>query len=198
MEAATNHTPLQRMSSGVKPVAPAPAAVPAPVLPKPNAIPVMKGGARAHILDLVRKYIQPLEFYFGLLIVLGIVYVGQIPDFISYQANSVLGRLFLFATTILIADTYSWIYALLMALFTVLLISVAPRTLGREGFQNGQRSGYMDMDLKLVTQKQKWWVERVLKENPLGIEEEKVRTSAIQDSGNSSNSTTSSTGSAST
>lgn len=157
----------------------------------------MKGGAREQVLDIVRKYARPLEFYFGVVLVLGIVYVGQIPASVAYQANTFLGRLFLFWVTVLVADMYSWVYALLMALFVVLLISVAPRTVA-EGFQAAEElqipRGGSDMDVKLVTQKHKWWVERVLGETPLGIEEEKVRTAAIQDAGNSSNSTTSSTG----
>ncbi len=154
---------------------------------------VMRGGAREQVLDLVRKYAQPLEFYFGVFIVLGIVYVGQIPDSYTYQANSLLGRLFLFGATILIADMYSWVYALLMAVFAVLIIAVAPRSV-KEGFYQKTDSDMADTDVKLVTQKNRWWVEQVLRENPLGIEEDKVRTQAIQDSGNgsSSNSTTSS------
>jgi hypothetical protein len=153
----------------------------------------MKGGAREQLLDIVKKYAQPLEFYFGVVIVLGIIYVGQIPDRITFQANTLLGRLFLFAFTVLVADMYSWVYALLMAVFTVLVISVSPRTVS-EAFQMMSKEGMSDMDVKLVTQKKRWWVERVLRENPLGIEEEKVTTSPIQDSGNASNSTTSSTG----
>jgi len=151
----------------------------------------MKGGAREQLLDLVRKYTQPLEFYFGVLIVLGIVYVGQIPDTISYQANTLLGRLFLFFITIFVADLYSWIYALLMALFTVLLIAVSPRTFSgwKEGFQADSATS---TEVKLVGQKNKWWVERLMEENPVGIEEEKVKTNAIQDNTNSSNSFSSS------
>jgi hypothetical protein len=156
----------------------------------------MRGGARVHMLDIVRKYIQPLEFYFGVLLALGIVYVGEIPPPVQYFANTILGRATLFALTIVVADMYSWIYALLMALFTVLLIAVAPRTL-REAFQGGPGptaavpSTGTDTEVKLVTQKHKWFVERVLGEHPVGIEEERVRTSSIQDGSNSSSSTTS-------
>jgi hypothetical protein len=154
----------------------------------------MKGGAREQLWDLVQKYAQPLHIYLGVFLVLGITYVGQIPDRFSYQANTVIGRLFLFLAAVFVADTYSWVYGLLMSLFVVLLIVVSPRTQGREGFQNvkeGQVAG--DVGVKLVSQKKRWWSEEVLQENPIGIEEEKVKTSAIQDSGSgSSNSVTSS------
>jgi hypothetical protein len=147
----------------------------------------MKGGAREQLIDIVKKYAQPLNVYVGIALVLAITYIGQIPKSVAFRANTTLGRLVLFALTIVIADTYSWIYALLMALFTVLIIAVAPRTL-KENFQdvNG------DVDVKLVSQKKRWWAEEVLKENPLGIEEDNVKTRAIQDNSNASNSTTSS------
>ena len=150
----------------------------------------MKGGAKEQLLDIVKKYAQPLNMYIGILLVLGITYVRQIPKAITFRANTLLGRLFLFALTIIIADTYSWIYALLMALFTVLVIAVAPRTL--EGFQDKPAGDMGDVDVKLVTQKKRWWSEEILEENPLGIEDDKVKTSAIQDNTNASNSTTSS------
>jgi hypothetical protein len=150
----------------------------------------MKGGAKEQLLDIVKKYAQPLNMYIGILLVLGITYVRQIPKAITFRANTFLGRLFLFALTIIIADTYSWIYALLMALFTVLVIAVAPRTL--EGFQDKPAGDMGDVDVKLVTQKKRWWSEEILEENPLGIEDDKVKTSAIQDNTNASNSTTSS------
>ena len=143
----------------------------------------MKGGAKEHIIDILKKYAQPLNMYIGIALVLGITYVGQIPGSISFQANTFLGRLVLFWATIIIADTYSWIYALLMALFVVLLIAVSPRT---------KKEGFSDTEVKLVTQKRKWWSEEVLQENPLGIEEELVKTQAIQDNTNSNSSTNSS------
>jgi hypothetical protein len=144
----------------------------------------MKGGARVHVLELIKKYAQPLNIYVGIALVLGIAYIGRIPKPVAFYANTLLGRLGLFWLTIIVADTYSWVYALLMALFAVLLIAVSPRSLA-EGFQ-------ADTDLKMVTQKRRWFSEEVLKENPLGIEDDKVKTSAIQDNSNSSNSTNSS------
>ena len=147
----------------------------------------MKGGAREHIMDIIKKYAQPLNIYVGILLILGITYVRQIPKIITFRANTFIGRLILFALTIIVADTYSWIYALLMALFTVIIIAVAPRTL-KEAYEDKGS----DLDVKFVTQKKKWWSEEILEENPLGIEDDKVKTSAIQDNSNASNSNTSS------
>ena len=140
--------------------------------------------------DIAQKYAEPLHIYLGIALVLGITYIGQIPDRYSYQANTVIGRLLLFLAAVFVADTYSWVYGVLMALFVVLLIAVSPRSRS-EGFQNGK--GGNGLDVKMVTQQKRWWSEEVLQENPIGIEEEKVKTAAIQDSSSgSSNSTTSS------
>lgn len=161
----------------------------APAQPAPQ-IPVMKGGARVYMWDIAQKYAEPLHIYLGIALVLGITYVGQIPDRYSYQANTVIGRLLLFLAAVFVADTYSWVYGVLMALFVVLLIAVSPRTRS-EGFQNGGKGN--GLDVKMVSQQKRWWSEEVLQENPIGIEEEKVKTAAIQDSSSgSSNSVTSS------
>jgi len=146
--------------------------------------PIMAGGAREYTMDILQKYTKPLNLYIGLLLVLGITYVRQIPASIRIQANTTLGRLLLFLTTLLIADMYSWVYGILMALFTVLILAVSPRIEGFEAID--------ETDIKLVTMKKRWFAEEVLNENPLGISEDKVKTSAIQDQGNTSSSTTSS------
>ena len=151
-----------------------------------NRPPIMKGGAKEHILDIIKKHAQPLNIYVGIILVLTITYIAHIPRSFSFRANSFLGRLALFSITIAVAETYSWIYALLMALFTVLCIAVAPRTF-REAFQDKG-----DIDVKLVTQPKRWWSETVLKEDPVGVEEDRVQTRAIQDNSNASNSNTSS------
>jgi hypothetical protein len=154
-------------------------------------VPVMKGGAKEHILDILKKYAQPLNIYIGIILVLAITYIGQIPKSVAYTANSLLGRLILFILTVTVADTYSWVYGLLMALFVVLIIAVSPRSY-KEGFGNSRESSDIDTEIKLVTQKRKWWSEEILQENPLGIEEEKVKTQAIQDNSNTNSSTNSS------
>jgi c-di-AMP phosphodiesterase-like protein len=141
------------------------------------------GGAKQVVVDMVKKYTYPLEMYVMLVQIMAIVYVRLIPSYIAYQASTVLGRLFLFLVTLTVANLYSWVTALLMAVFSVLLLAVAPRT--KEGFAS-------NIDIKLIDQKKKWFIEQALGENPVGIEEDKVRTQAIQDGSNGSSSTTSS------
>ena len=118
--------------------------------------------------------------YLGLTMILGIVYVRQIPASIRMQLNTVLGRALLFCLTLLIADMYSWTYGIMMTLFTILLLAVSPRI---EGFESGDAT-----DIKMVTLKKRWFAEELLGENPAGISEDKVTTAAVQDQGNTTSS----------
>ena len=140
------------------------------------ALPVMSGGAKEHMIDMIKKYTKPLSIYLGLGLVLGIVYVRQIPVNIRIQGGTPIGRALLFLLTLLIADMYSWTYGIMMALFTMLLLAVSPRI---EGFNSEDTT-----DIKMVTLKKRWFSEELLEENPAGISEDKVTTSAIQDQGN--------------
>jgi hypothetical protein len=148
-----------------------------------STAPVMVGGAKEQMLDILAKYTAPLQYYVGAALVIGIIYVRQIPASIRAQANSFIGRIFIFTLTIVVADLYSWVYGLLMAILAALLIAQAPRSNeAREGFQAGDD----EEEVYIVDKKRKWFVESALKENPLGITEEKVKTSAVQDMGNAS------------
>lgn len=143
---------------------------------------MMRGGAKVYVADLVHKYSQPIYWYTLIAIAIAITFVKEIPIAIRSQAGTTLGRLFLFVLTIAIGHFYCWTSGLLMAVLALLLLSMSPR-LAREGFENVT-------SLKLVTNSDRWFVEKVLKEHPVAFEEEDVRTQAIQDSSNSSRSTT--------
>jgi len=148
---------------------------------------LMQGGAKAHIADLITKSSLQINIYVLIILSLLIAFVKLIPIQIRSQAGSFLGRLFLFIGTLALAELYSWTNGLLMAVLALLLLSLSPRTT-REGFLLASTSS-----LKLLP-KNKWFVETVLKENPIAIEEEQVTTQAVQDNSNSSRSTTSSQG----
>jgi len=144
---------------------------------------IMKGGSREQTIDVLRKYAKPLAVYIGFAIAIAIVYIKQIPDSIKEQANSLIGRLFLFIIAVLIADMYSWIYGLIFVVFVSLLIAQAPRSNAiREAFQDKQMT-------KKVPKDRRWFVEELFGENPDVIQDELVSTTAIQDNTSSSNST---------
>jgi hypothetical protein len=147
----------------------------------------MEGGAKAHLADLITKSSLQINIYVLIILSLLITFVKQIPIEIRSQAGSFLGRLFLFVATLATAEFYSWTNGLLTAVLALLLLSLSPRTT-REGFLLAPTNS-----LRFVPNN-KWFVEKVLKENPIAIEEEQVNTQAVQDNSNSSRSTSSSQG----
>jgi hypothetical protein len=159
---------------------------PVPALPKITAPVTMKGGSKKYITDMFIKYSKPIQLYTLSALILAIVFVKQIPVELRSHASSFIGRGILFFSTMYIADRYSWTNGLLMGVLTLLLLSLSPRKIS-ESFQSSKD----DTSLKMIQEKKKWWVEMVLKENPIGIQEETVKTQAVQDSSNTSNSNTS-------
>jgi hypothetical protein len=141
----------------------------------------MKGGAKEYMMDIVKKQWSPIEVYILIVLGLGIVFVREIPLRVRRTAESFLGRIVLFSVSILLTMHSPWINGILFVIFSLLLLSMSPRS--SEGFNNCNTS------VKVVDDKKLWFVEALLKERPKIIEDDEVKTSAIQDGANSSRST---------
>jgi energy-coupling factor transporter transmembrane protein EcfT len=140
---------------------------------------VMKGGFQQHIGDLFSRYEGPVALLVGTFATLVIVFVGKIPKDIRRQADSFLGRALLLTFTIVSTLVFGWPLGLVVGLMSALLIgsggvhpvSKLPVT---EGFAP-------DFNVRLIPKSKKWFVEQVLGENPLLIEDTVIDTSAVQD-----------------
>jgi hypothetical protein len=139
-------------------------------------MPVVQSGGFA-VVNMVQRMMDqfdsPLQTTYGIVMILLIVYSSVIPASVISYADSTLGRIIglgvIYATT----TRLSWIYGLLASLaFLVLLRSSVTRA--QEGFYGGP-----------VTEKprigKRWFVEKVLGEDPLMIATEKVVTQPVQD-----------------
>jgi len=146
-----------------------------------NPVPVMKGGAKDYMMDIVKKQWSPIEIYILITLGLGIVFVREIPLRVRRTAETFLGRIILFAVSVFFTMYSPWINGVLFVIFTLLLLSMSPRS--SEGFNNCNTS------TKVVADKKLWFVEAILKERPKIISDDEVQTSAIQDGTNSSKST---------
>lgn len=142
---------------------------------------LMKGGAREAILDIIAKQWSPIEVYILMFIILSIVFVREYPVEVDNFVDTLLGKTLMFTLAIAVSVKYSWLNGLFLGLLTLLFLSMSPRK--SEGFQDKKSPS-----IKMVDNKNPWWVEAVLKENPVGFEDEKVSTSAIQDGATSSRS----------
>ncbi len=139
---------------------------------------IMKGGFRAQVDDLYHKYEQPVVILIGLFMVIVIVFLEKIPMDIRKQADSFLGRALLLTFTVVVVALYGWPLGILAGLMSALLIGAG----GVHPIQKEIKEGFSsEMNVRLVPGKHKWFVEKVLGENPLLIEDDTVSTSAVQD-----------------
>lgn len=139
---------------------------------------IMKGGFRVQVNDLFHKYDQPIMLLIGLSMTIVIVFLEKIPIEIRKQADSLLGRLFLVGLTVLTTLVFGWTMGILSALMSVLLIGAGGVHPVRRPVQEGFSS---EMNYRIIPSKHKWFVEKVLGENPLLIEDQTVDTMAVQD-----------------
>ena len=136
-------------------------------------IPVMKGGMREVLLDFTKKQASFASNLFLGLLILGITFYNEIPKVYVNQADTLLGRLFMITFLYFVLDMGGWVQGILVCIFFGLLLSVSTRP-RIEGFKG-------DQEIRIVPEKKLWFVEETLKETPIAIEDEKVRTSAVQD-----------------
>ncbi len=134
--------------------------------------PVFVGGARDILVDFGHKFDSQTNMLFGILLAIGIVFVDQIPKEYVKQASTFLGKTLLFGLLYIILQQTSWIHGLMYVVFVGLLLNEA----------RYEKEGFVDeFSFRIIDSKKKWWVEDIMKENPTAIEDEKIKTSAVQD-----------------
>ena len=152
----------------------------------PSAPHIQQGGIRRFAMD----EINTMSGYFVLIgLILISVYVSRIPsDTLSYFNSTIIQFLGL-AAVIAITVQYGWIHGILAALAFALVISRAIRV-KKEGFTN-VKVDYIplgadtliieDPESIIVPENHKWFLEKVMGENPFVIREKNVKTNAVQD-----------------
>lgn len=131
-----------------------------------------------------------------LIFLLIIVFPHVIPDIVINSTTAPVGQGVLVAIVFILAyylGPMAGLFAALAFLFVWSLsssrthVSVYHSKAPEEGFQSIQPAIVFGdaVDSGIVPDKHKWYVEKVLKENPLVINEKVVNTSAVQDNSNS-------------
>lgn len=126
-------------------------------------------------LDSVLKHLDTVpNMIYGALMVVLITFHGVFAPSLAKYADSAMGRVLGIAFVVFISQQLGWTYALLTALAFLLLIHSSPR-LAATGIDNFE-------DLKRHEAKgTRWFVEKVLGENPQGITSDDANTEAVQD-----------------
>ena len=146
----------------------------------------MSGGFQAHVSDMFDKFKGPIEVVMVFFITTLIVFLEKVPIEIRKQADTFLGRALLLTVIVVITILFGWPLGILSTLAAALFIGaggvhpIVKRM--TEGFAKGMTEGFApDMNIRMIPDKKKWFIEEVLGENPLMIEDQTVRTSAVQD-----------------
>jgi hypothetical protein len=131
------------------------------------------GGANP--LDIVLKHLDTVpHMIYGVLMIVLITFNGQIGVSTAAFVDSALGRVLGIGLVLVVVTQMGWSYGLLTALAFLLIIHASPR-LAATGIEQFE-------DLKRHEAKgNKWFVEKVLGENPAGITSDDANTVAVQD-----------------
>jgi len=133
------------------------------------------GGMVNSFQVLLMNLDSPARLIYGFLLILLIVFSPEIPFEYRTFADSLLGKIFGVAIVYGVIESMGWVYGILTAMAFLLVLNGAPRdNTGLEGFDGGGT----------VTEKKiigkKWFVEKVLGENPKKIATDKVTTTAVE------------------
>lgn len=144
------------------------------------------GGVRIPVI----QEIQIMSGYILLVaLVLISVYVSRIPTKYILTAEHPIGQLIGFVLVIAITMHFGWIHGVLAALAYALVISRAKRDqqlaskLTKEGMIDYIPAALImeESGTTFVPQNHRWFVEKVMGENPFLIREKEVQTTAVQD-----------------
>ena len=124
--------------------------------------------------NVVGQMDSPSKLIYATLVILLIVYSSEIPRSYRTFTDSLLGRLFGIVAVYGVIETMGWVYGLLTAMAFLLLLTTAPRV-SLEGFDGGGSVS----EKKAIGKR--WFVEKVLGENPSKIATDRVTTQAITD-----------------
>jgi hypothetical protein len=135
---------------------------------------LMVGGAKFQqaVLDWSRQSTQLGLTVFSVALVVIAAFGDKLPALVRWQLSTTVGRLLLLILLYIIYILAGWGLALLFTIVVALIWSLRPLPLNSEGFQNIKRTPATGP---------KWFVETVLKENPLEVSEDRVETLAVQD-----------------
>jgi hypothetical protein len=142
----------------------------------------MSGGFQAHVSDMFDKFKGPIEVVMVFFITTLIVFLEKVPIEIRKQADTFLGRALLLTVIMVITILFGWPLGILSTLASALFIGAGGVHPIVKRMTEGMTEGFApDMNIRMIPDKKKWFIEEVLGENPLMIEDQTVRTSAVQD-----------------
>lgn len=137
------------------------------------------GGMVFSFQEVLSKLDSPAKLIYGFILLLLIVYSPIVPLDYRRFMDSLLGRVFGIAIVYGVIESLGWVYGLLTALVFLTMLrgisKINPLVVAEEGFDGG---GTVSEKRRIG---KRWFVEKVLGENPIKIATDKVQTTAVQD-----------------
>ena len=127
-------------------------------------------------LSLAPLLDSPLRLSYAVFLALLLVYSAALPAEIRHFADTLLGRVFAVLWIYLTVEGLGWLFGLFTGMTFLMVIYLSPHTGSVEGF-SGSGGGMVEKERV----GRRWFVERVLGENPVAIATEKVMTLPVQD-----------------
>jgi len=138
-----------------------------------------EGGAVYSFQMLLNNIDSPAKLIYGFIVVLVIVYSSEIPSDYKLFMDSILGRVFGIAIIYGVIQSLGWVYGLLTALAFLLIMNGVNRSVNQSVNQSEQSERVEGFQSTDVSYKNRWYVEKVLKERPSEINIHEDITTAI-------------------
>lgn len=124
---------------------------------------------------------------FTIFIIVGLLVTGTFAEVAPRDSllflDNVVGKAALFSLPFLIGYVVDWATGLLAAVVCLILFIRIQKPDTEEGFVSESEVGN-GISTKMVTNSNRWFVERVLGEQPIGISDDRVITRAVSDQDN--------------
>lgn len=147
-----------------------------------NQMPMMRiqqqGGFVSSLQLLLNNMDSPIKLLYGFIVILLIVYSSVIPSEYHTFADSLLGRILGIGLIYVIIESLGWVYGLLTTMAFLLLLNGSPSSWifsSQEGFDGG---GSVSEKKRIG---KRWFVEKILGEQPQKIATDRVNTLPVQD-----------------
>ena len=149
----------------------------------------MVGGAKFQqaIFEWSKQSLSVFAYVFLAALLIFTVYADRLPANIRYQLSTTLGRSLSLLVLFLVYETAGWITALLLTIGIALVWFNRPLAYSppmKEGFEGGIKQSVNQTGFR-------WFVERVLGENPVVVQEDRIAIGDVQEDNVEGNSRTS-------
>jgi len=132
--------------------------------------------------EIIKAARNPIQIALLLILLTGIVFESKIPVSWSEWADTTFGKLIIVVVFLFLECFYHWTLGFLWILFALLMISPQMKRVLKEGFSMQKKTVENFNNMSLIDKsKGKWFVEKLLKENPVAINDREVRTYPVQD-----------------